>query len=63
MFIYGRWGDLLYHTNDKDLGWNGENRSGEKESGIYVYVFKVKYLGEDGNHYRFTESGDVSLFF
>ena len=45
MWIFDRWGQLLYHTNDINHGWNGTVQGGtgvECEEDTYVYVINVK---------------------
>lgn len=55
MWIYDRWGELIYHTNDINLGWDGKAKQGKSIAKQEVYVYKIevtdfrddvhKYLG------------------
>ena len=42
MFIYDRWGDLIYQTNDVYKGWDGTGKGLLMKSGTYVYKIRVK---------------------
>lgn len=53
VFIFNRWGEMVYHTNDRDFRWNGgyNNNSGELlPTGTYAYVvrYRSSYRPEDG---------------
>jgi len=43
MYIYNRWGDLIFETDDQTEGWDGTGNSGEKmsELEVYVYIFET----------------------
>jgi len=55
--IYNRWGDLVFHTTDPDIKWNGERLSsidvlGRRNSsdGVFFYTCKVfEYSVEENN--------------
>jgi hypothetical protein len=48
--VYNRWGELLFQTNQMDLGWNGTHLNGSLvEPGVYVYV--VNFVGKNGKAY------------
>lgn len=36
--IYNRWGEIVFTTNDANLGWNGKVKAIPQATGIYVYV-------------------------
>ncbi len=43
MFIYDRWGTLVFKTNDVTKGWDGSIKGGAKAiQGVYVYKIKLK---------------------
>jgi gliding motility-associated-like protein len=46
LFIFDRWGELLFYTDDKTQGWDGfyKGTLAKTES----YVWKIKYEGLDG---------------
>ena len=42
MQIFDRWGGIVFESSDINLGWNGNNFSGEQlDSGIYLYHIAV----------------------
>lgn len=62
MFIFDRWGELLYEEKDINLGdeqkgWDGTFRGQKVTSGVYVYLFMIKFL--DGEVIPF--SGDITV--
>ena len=55
MYIYNRWGELLYTTNDLNKGWDGTNHGGPVcDQDVYNYLVKItdvfnkehSYIGE-----------------
>ncbi len=50
MFIFDRWGELVFSTegippNEPTLGWDGRFNGDFAVQGVYVYLFKVRLLG------------------
>ena len=41
MLIFNRWGDEIFQSNDKNVGWNGIYKSKLVEPLVYVYKIKV----------------------
>jgi gliding motility-associated-like protein len=43
MFIYNRWGDLIWETRDQYEGWHGYANDGDREAqqGVYVYLVSI----------------------
>jgi gliding motility-associated-like protein len=56
LYIYDRWGKLLFTSDDLDLGWDGTVNGAPSESGTYVWVANIKFLGQD-----VTEKSDIVL--
>ena len=44
MNIYSRWGELIYTTDNIDVGWNGkfQNEGPEAQLGVYAYYIEVE---------------------
>lgn len=42
MWIFDRWGEKIFHTNDIEKGWDGRVQGKSKEGKQEVYVWKVK---------------------
>ena len=59
MWIYDRWGNLIYDTNDWNNGhWTGKTKNGKKmEEDVYVWYIKI----EDYMHQSYEYVGHVSL--
>ena len=41
MYIYDRWGDLVFYTDDQNHGWNGHANDGKEIAQEDVYVYMV----------------------
>lgn len=53
--IYNRWGEVIFTTDDRYLGWNGRDQFGDlKSEGVYVYV--VSFEDRDSKQYTFRGS-------
>jgi hypothetical protein len=53
--IYNRWGEIVFNTDDRYLGWNGEGNDGDlKPEGVYVYLLRFK--DEFGTEYEYKGS-------
>ncbi|MEO5601390.1 MAG: PKD domain-containing protein [Cyclobacteriaceae bacterium] len=53
VFIFNRWGEMIYHTNERDFRWNGgyNNSLGQPlPTGTYTYVvrYRSSYRPEQG---------------
>jgi large repetitive protein len=53
VFIFNRWGEMIYQTNQRDFRWNGgynNDLAKQLPSGTYSYVvrYKSEYHPEDG---------------
>ena len=40
MKIYNRWGELVYATNDSEIGWDGTYGGLKVQEGTYAYVLR-----------------------
>jgi large repetitive protein len=61
VFIYNRWGELVFQSNDHEFRWNGGYNNGGQllPAGTYSYV--VKYRANDGGDQREQRGGVVLL--
>ncbi len=55
--IYNRWGELLFESNDSQVGWDGYFKGVLMPMGVYVYRLELVY--ENGR--REVKLGDVTL--
>jgi gliding motility-associated-like protein len=48
MFIFDRWGALIYEGSDGDRGWDGRHKGKDVQNGVYVYRIVVQdWAGEE----------------
>jgi gliding motility-associated-like protein len=45
--IYNRWGQQIFETSDPAQGWNGMIKSGEQESGTYIWTCTYQFNTQD----------------
>lgn len=57
MLIYNRWGQLLFTSNDIELGWNGKFLNEAAAPGVYVYYINYK----DISGKKFNRTGSLTL--
>ncbi len=43
MQIFNRWGELIFESNDKNIGWDATINGEYVEIGVYVYVIHCKF--------------------
>lgn len=55
--VYNRFGQAVFHTAEKEKGWDGKTGGMEQDTGVYVWVLKV--IQPDG--VSRTEKGLLSL--
>ena len=53
--LFNRWGNLVFNTADRYLGWDGNDNSGQLvKEGVYVYI--LRFSDESGKDFEFTNS-------
>ncbi len=57
LFIFNRWGELLFKSSDRNIGWDGYYNG--KLAPQDVYVYKLNLVFENGQ--QTTRTGDVNL--
>lgn len=55
--IFNRWGELIFESNDLNVGWDGYYRGKICKEDVYVWKVKGKY----SNGKSFVKKGDVTL--
>lgn len=58
MTIYNRWGELLFETNDTQVGWDGTYGGKIVQDGTYVWSIQFGLLADDS---RKSENGILNL--
>lgn len=53
LYIYDRWGELLFESHDASIGWDGTYGGKIVQDGTYVWKidFKLKYTDDHQRHY------------
>ena len=44
MYIYNRWGGMIYELHGVDDSWDGTYRDGDVQHGVYVWVLNYKFI-------------------
>jgi len=57
MYIYNRWGELIFVSNDRELTWDGSYKGRQVELGTYIYYFYILDWKNNDHEYR----GHVTL--
>ncbi len=37
LYIYNRWGEIIFYTNDKNKGWDGTYKANIQPTGVYIF--------------------------
>jgi large repetitive protein len=56
--IFNRWGELIFYSNNKNIGWDGTHNNEKCKTDVYVWKVKVK---SSLDHERKEFVGHVSL--
>jgi hypothetical protein len=59
VFIYNRWGQLVFHSTQPDAAWNGQVENTGEYCPQDVYVYQVNATSFSGKAYKY--SGSVTL--
>jgi gliding motility-associated-like protein len=59
MWIFDRWGNMIYYTDDLNKGWNGKVQGHEEICQIDTYVWKIKAIDITGAKHNLI--GKVSI--
>ncbi len=55
--VYNRWGEKVFETTDKTIGWDGSFKGQEAQSSVYVYYLEAEI--EDFGEYK--QQGNITL--
>lgn len=59
LYIFDRWGDLIFHSEHPGMGWDGHSNGGSQLSQQDTYVWKIELKDVLGDTHRYT--GHVNL--
>jgi len=57
LYIYNRWGELIFRSDDINIGWDGFVKGEKAYQGVYIW--KVEGIYSNGS--PFSDAGDVTL--
>lgn len=52
--IFNRWGTILFHNTDPNIGWDGTYRNKPQQMGVYGYVIRIAYPNKVVETYKGT---------
>ena len=55
--IYNRWGQLMFESNDRRIGWDGKFKGKEQPMDVYAYTLDAEFF--DGK--KVKKQGDITL--
>lgn len=58
MFIYNRWGQIIFETRNAEIGWDGTYQGKMVQEGIYTWTMEVKDPNSDN---KFNFDGHVFI--
>ena len=58
MFIFDRWGELIFNTTNKNKGWDGTFKNTLCKTDVYIYKLNTKPMGGNGTEKR---TGHINL--
>ncbi|MGB3947424.1 MAG: PKD domain-containing protein, partial [Bacteroidia bacterium] len=59
MFIFDRWGNLIYQTDDLNKPWDGKVKNGAEPAQTDVYIYSINLTNFKGDKYKYK--GTVTL--
>jgi gliding motility-associated-like protein len=60
MYIYNRWGEMVFESSDLNMGWNGTFAGRPCPSGVYVWIIRYKGISESDQNDQ-VRKGNVVL--
>jgi gliding motility-associated-like protein len=60
MYIYNRWGQLIFEADNPEEGWDGTVNGDEAPGEVYVWVINY-FVERDGGEERVTRKGNLIL--
>lgn len=57
--IFNRWGDLVFETDDKKMGWDGTYHGVVQEQDVYIYQVAATFYAIDE---EISKQGNITLF-
>lgn len=61
LLILNRWGEIIFHSNNPEIGWDGYNKNKISLSDTYLFKVTYVYKGDADEFKSQTEHGSVTL--
>ncbi len=61
LFIFDRWGGILFQTTDINNGWDGEFDGQKMEAGTYAYNIEYAFAATDTTVQALLKQGELIL--
>ncbi|NVN94214.1 MAG: gliding motility-associated C-terminal domain-containing protein [Bacteroidetes bacterium] len=61
LYIYNRWGNLVFETHDVNMGWDGKYAGGDAQSGVYYWVIRYNENRSSNQNVEKEIHGSVTL--
>ncbi len=58
LFIFNRWGEVIWESHDPSVGWDGTYKGKKLEQGTYTWIIRVNDILNDDKH---TFTGYVNI--
>ena len=58
LYIFNRWGEIIFQSNNKTIGWDGTHKNVKAKEDVYVWKVKVK---KSVNEEVIERTGNVNL--
>jgi len=55
--IYNRYGEMVFHTTDQNIGWDGKFKNRDENPGVFVWVLTYTTIENSGN----IKTGNTTL--
>ena len=62
IFIFNRWGELIYHSNTIENPWDGMYKGNLVQQDVYVWLIKISGLNNDLKMEKKQVTGTVTLY-
>ncbi|MFZ9955825.1 MAG: gliding motility-associated C-terminal domain-containing protein [Flavobacteriales bacterium] len=63
MFIFNRWGELIFQSNDVNQGWNGHYQGNPVQQDVYVYKIRYSINKENGKDVMKERIGTAAVLY
>lgn len=59
LFIFNRWGELIFESHDKNFGWDGKVKGTDTDAKLDVYVYLIRTVDHQGEAHEYI--GHITL--